>query len=435
MARELLYIASPLRGDVEQNIQNAMRYCEKAIEDGYIPLAPHVMYQGLFNDEIPEQRKTALDIGLRMLEKCGRMWVCGDRISEGMRGEMNLAKEKGIPVEEKPESFFTERPAPQDNTFRQLQQHTQRTVEELAKSEKGIAQLIHLTGRFGGCGVINAAAIRTQAPGAQKVATISEWHKLGYRVKDFRNSIKVWMPVEKSGFLRNGRLVDAEAATPAERAAIRAGTLAVQSRTVYRAGFVYDIAQTSCPQREYDQVVGETAYSFLTPEQVYEGLRESVLKTGFSVKESDETALALLGGWRSEGSHITISSRMHPEEKLAALCAAFGHGLVEQSSSQPSEVRRFEAGCLSFLLQRRFGVPENLRESPEQLSCGAVLGNAGLLEGCMTRVQRMEQFTAEHLTAELRGQGLELAPEQTAKKEQLTEQQREANRNFMQDID
>ncbi|WP_101909070.1 DUF4406 domain-containing protein [Marasmitruncus massiliensis] len=434
MARELLYIASPLRGDVEQNIQNAMRYCEKAIREGYIPLAPHVMYQGLFNDGIAEERAAALDIGLRMLEKCSRMWACGDRISEGMRGEMNLAKEKGIPVEEKPESFFTERPASQDNTFRELQQHTQQTVEELTKTEKGIVQLVHLAGRYGGCGVINATAIRTQAPGAQKVATISEWRKMGYRVKDFRNSIKVWMPVEKTGFLRNGRLVDANTAAPAERAAIRAGTLAVQSRTVYRAGFVYDIAQTSCPPREYDQVIGETMYSFLTPEQVYNGLRESVSKTGFSVKESDETTLALLGGWRNEGSHIAISSRMHPEEKLAALCAAFGHGLVEQSSRQPQDVRLFEAGCLSFLLQSRFGVPENLRESPEQLSCSALLGNMGLLEGCMTRVQRMEQFTSEHLTAELRGQGLELSPEQAAKKEQLTEQQREANRNFMQDI-
>ncbi|MBE6906107.1 MAG: DUF4406 domain-containing protein [Ruminococcaceae bacterium] len=435
MARELLYIASPLRGDVEQNIQNAMRYCEKAIEDGYIPLAPHVMYQGLFNDEIPEQRKTALDIGLQTLEKCSQMWVCGDRISEGMRGEINLAKLKGIPVEEKPESFFTERPAPQDNTFRELQQRTRRTVEELVKTEKGIAQLVHLAGRFGGCGVINAAAIRTQAPGAQKVATLSEWRRLGYGVKDMRNSIKVWMPVEKAGFLRNGKLVDADTATSQERAAIRTGALAVQTRTVYRAGFVYDIAQTNCPQREYNQVIGETAYSFLSPEQVYDGLKESALKSGFSVRESDDMALSVFGGWKSEGAQLTVSSRMHPEEKLAALCSAFSQGLVEQSSSQLPEVRRFEAGCLSFLLQSRFGVPENLRESPEQLPCGAVLGNAGLLEGCMTRVQRMEQFAADHLSTELRGQGLELSPEQAAKKEQLTEQQREANRNFMQDID
>jgi len=118
MARELLYIASPLRGDVEQNIQNAMRYCEKAIREGYIPLAPHVMYQGLFNDEIPEEREAALDIGLRMLEKCSRMWICGDRISEGMRGEMNLAKEKGIPVEEKPESFLWKLSRRKDTPFR-----------------------------------------------------------------------------------------------------------------------------------------------------------------------------------------------------------------------------------------------------------------------------------------------------------------------------
>jgi len=42
--RPLVFICSPFAGDVERNLQNARLYCKYAVEQGAIPLAPHLLY-------------------------------------------------------------------------------------------------------------------------------------------------------------------------------------------------------------------------------------------------------------------------------------------------------------------------------------------------------------------------------------------------------
>lgn len=434
MARELLYIASPLRGDVEQNIQNAMRYCEKAIRGGYIPLAPHVMYQGLFNDEIPKEREAALDIGLRMLEKCSRMWACGDRISEGMRGEMNLAKEKGIPVEEKPESFFMEASPQKGHTFQGLQQGVTLEMEQTSKTPDGILGLLKLGSQFGNYSVTNALAIRKQDSKAQFVATYRQWQKLGYRVKDYQHSIKVWTPIARSCFERDHKLVDVRNATPAEHAGILNGALLVSQHTAYRAGLVYDITQTNCPKQEYAQVTGNQ-YAQMGPELLYSSLQDFVTKHGFEIEESNAAATAITGGYCAGDKKIIISSRIHPAQKLAVLCRTYAQGLVQETSTQSLIVQDFEKGALSFLLASRLGVPDSITEQMvKAVPVDWMTTLPDSFEPSMGRIQKMLQYTEKGVQGELGELGLFVAPEQAAKKEQLTEQQREANRNFMQDI-
>jgi hypothetical protein len=50
----LVYISSPLRGDVERNIQRARDYCAYAASCGVIPLAPHTIFTQYLDDEQPE---------------------------------------------------------------------------------------------------------------------------------------------------------------------------------------------------------------------------------------------------------------------------------------------------------------------------------------------------------------------------------------------
>lgn len=42
--RPLVYVCSPLSGDVERNAENARRYCRFAVDSGCIPLAPHLYF-------------------------------------------------------------------------------------------------------------------------------------------------------------------------------------------------------------------------------------------------------------------------------------------------------------------------------------------------------------------------------------------------------
>jgi len=95
---KLVYIASPLRGDYNQNIRNAVEYCKNACEMGVLALAPHIIISQWCNDTIPAQREQGLKLGLELLSKADELWVMGTHISQGMSGEIAFAKEHGIPI-------------------------------------------------------------------------------------------------------------------------------------------------------------------------------------------------------------------------------------------------------------------------------------------------------------------------------------------------
>ena len=95
---EYVYICSPYRGDVEKNVERARAYCKSATRAGFIPVAPHIYLTQFMDDNLNTSRRIALEMGLVMLEKCIEVWVFGDNITDGMRGEIEHAQEKGIPV-------------------------------------------------------------------------------------------------------------------------------------------------------------------------------------------------------------------------------------------------------------------------------------------------------------------------------------------------
>ena len=94
----VVYIASPLSGDVEQNLQFARQACRYAIAQGVTPFAPHLLYTQMLDDGSPEERQLGIDMGNRMLELCDELWLCGDHVSPGMAGEKELAERMDVPV-------------------------------------------------------------------------------------------------------------------------------------------------------------------------------------------------------------------------------------------------------------------------------------------------------------------------------------------------
>ena len=94
----LTYICSPYAGDIERNVQNARRYCAFALRQKALPIAPHLLFPQFMGAETAETRELALHMGLILLRHCKEVWYFGDRISEGMRLELNKARLRGIPV-------------------------------------------------------------------------------------------------------------------------------------------------------------------------------------------------------------------------------------------------------------------------------------------------------------------------------------------------
>ena len=101
--RPIVYICSPYSGDVVGNGAAARRYCRFAVDKGFIPIAPHLLYPQFLNDDDPSERELGLFFGNALLSKCAEVWVFGSRISSGMEAEIKRAKWKGYHLR-----YFTE---------------------------------------------------------------------------------------------------------------------------------------------------------------------------------------------------------------------------------------------------------------------------------------------------------------------------------------
>ncbi len=92
-----VYVCSPLRGDIKRNIEAAKRYCQEAVMEGVMPIAPHVYFTQFLNDTVPKERTAGMTMGLEMLRHCDEVWVYGEP-TEGMWAEITEAGRLGIPI-------------------------------------------------------------------------------------------------------------------------------------------------------------------------------------------------------------------------------------------------------------------------------------------------------------------------------------------------
>ena len=96
--RPLVFICSPLAGDFEKNLRNARRYSKYGVEQGTIPVAPHLLFPQFMDDGDKSQRDLGIFFGLVLLGKCDEIWVFGSEISQGMKMEIAKAKKRGLRI-------------------------------------------------------------------------------------------------------------------------------------------------------------------------------------------------------------------------------------------------------------------------------------------------------------------------------------------------
>lgn len=95
---KLVYICSPFAGNIESNIWFARAACLYAANQGCAPVAVHLLYPQILDDNVPTQREIGIRMGLRVLASCDELWICGSRISHGMSCEITEAERIGIPI-------------------------------------------------------------------------------------------------------------------------------------------------------------------------------------------------------------------------------------------------------------------------------------------------------------------------------------------------
>lgn len=100
--RPMVYICSPYSGDVAGNVENARRYSRFTFEQGYIPIAPHLLFTQFLDDNNPREREMGMHFGNVLMSQCREVWVFGDTISPGMDAEIRRARWKNYRLR-----FFT----------------------------------------------------------------------------------------------------------------------------------------------------------------------------------------------------------------------------------------------------------------------------------------------------------------------------------------
>lgn len=102
-SKSTVYICSPLRGKTAettyQNMLAARHYMLSAYRlTGNLAVAPHAYLPIILDDTIPVEREYGLLAGKKLLYRCEKLFVCGDRISEGMKWEILEAADLGMPI-------------------------------------------------------------------------------------------------------------------------------------------------------------------------------------------------------------------------------------------------------------------------------------------------------------------------------------------------
>ena len=94
--RRRVYVCHPFGNDPAGNIERVRAISQFLIDDGALPIAPHLYLPQLL-DEATE-REQALRFCLELVDTCDEVRVFGGRVTAGMKREVEYAKRRGIPV-------------------------------------------------------------------------------------------------------------------------------------------------------------------------------------------------------------------------------------------------------------------------------------------------------------------------------------------------
>jgi hypothetical protein len=98
--KKTIYIAHPIGGDIQGNIKKVLEICKAIHTDTTIPVVPYIVSLQYLDDENPKARDLGIEADFEAMRRgyVDEVWLYGDRITGGMKGEIDLALSLCIPV-------------------------------------------------------------------------------------------------------------------------------------------------------------------------------------------------------------------------------------------------------------------------------------------------------------------------------------------------
>lgn len=251
----------------------------------------------------------------------------------------------------------------QTDDLREIRSTVQQMQRELKTDPDKLLNYLAFSAKFYQYSPRNLMMIYAQNPHATFTAAKGRYLRMGYRVKPGEKGIEILRPQTKEYFERNGYLVPVMKATNAEKAKLFAGKIEVVQKTYFEAVDIYDITQTTCPEKDYPKVYG-VEYTSDQHAELFDQLKELSELSGVPVEIKDLTATSLRGLYNPQQNTITINALLQGSERLGTMCNEYARALLRRTTTQSPAVEEFEAQCLANMLEGRFGLPtsENNKE-------------------------------------------------------------------------
>lgn len=102
--KPIIYIAHPIANDVKENIKSVLSIVRQlSLENDVIPFAPYIVDVQALDDINPEERAIGFEHNKAIFQSgiIDEIWLYGGRISNGMKTEIEWAKELNIKVVQK----------------------------------------------------------------------------------------------------------------------------------------------------------------------------------------------------------------------------------------------------------------------------------------------------------------------------------------------
>ena len=254
---------------------------------------------------------------------------------------------------------ITQKPITKDE-FEQLTSEIKNIAQTYQADPSLISDYMAFKAQFYDYSPNNTLLIHLQNPHATFVASFTKWKKMGYSIKKGEHHIKISRPIEVSKFPRdvNGKTVwtDVKYATSDEKARIASGDLEIQKTKKFIPHQVFDISQTTCPPEDYPKIFSR-GYESIEQAQLYECIKEYAKDCGFTVTEENMSSIALHGYYDKADDSIHINSTLNDSKKLETMAHELAHGVLHKTSTQPTEVKEFEAESFGTMLKRKLGFP------------------------------------------------------------------------------
>lgn len=105
MPKPVVYICAPYSGEVPRNIAVAKAAAKAAIDKGYVPVVPHLLYPAILDDDNSGERALGIELDIALIDRCDELWAYGPTVTPGMKKEIDhaLATDKPVIMKSRPD--------------------------------------------------------------------------------------------------------------------------------------------------------------------------------------------------------------------------------------------------------------------------------------------------------------------------------------------